>query len=244
MVRVLRKVMVVASGAPMRGHGQAVAHDVDALLDADVSAHPAPAPWLHGAPAAWAWQADRMERHRLLAWLGTSAFLVLAPGVVAGLMPWLLTAWCPAGDAPVPWILLLLGGLLLAAGATLLLDAFVRFAAQGVGTPAPVAPTRHLVVTGSYRYLRNPMYVAVLAIIAGQALILLRWELAVYGAGVSMAFLLFVLGYEEPTLTRRFGQAYQRYKAAVPGWWPRLRPYVETGAPLAAEPPSPDGPQR
>lgn len=166
-----------------------------------------------------------MAYTRLRAWLGSVVFLVLAPGVVAGLVPWLLTDWTPAGGTPASWVMVLPGGLLIAAGITLLLDAFVRFAAQGVGTPAPVAPTQHLVVTGPYRYLRNPMYVAVLTIITGQAWALLRWELVVYGAGVLVLFLLFVRGYEEPALTRRFGEDYLRYKAAVPGWLPRTSPY-------------------
>src|SRR3954470_15667253 len=89
---------------------------------------------------------------------GTALFLVVAPGVVAGLVPWLLTGW----DASDPWPpLQVMGGLLIAAGVGVLLHAFARFVTEGLGTPAPVAPTEQLVVGGLYRYVRNPMYLAV-----------------------------------------------------------------------------------
>lgn len=162
-----------------------------------------------------------MDRSRRRAWLGTLVFLVIAPGVVGGLVPWLLTGW-KAGPMSSP-LIVVAGAVLVVAGVAILLDAFVRFAVQGVGTPAPIAPTRNLVVTGPYRFVRNPMYLAVLAIIVGQALILASWTLAGYGAAVAVAFALFVTGYEEPALSRQFGAQYERYRAAVPGWWPRLR---------------------
>jgi protein-S-isoprenylcysteine O-methyltransferase Ste14 len=103
--------------------------------------------------------------------------------------------------------------------------AFVGFVVEGVGTPAPVAPTRHLVVGGLYRYVRNPMYLAVLAAIVGQALVLGRPVLLLYAAAVGAAVLAFVRWYEEPTLARRFGAEYEAYRRAVPGWRPRLRPW-------------------
>jgi protein-S-isoprenylcysteine O-methyltransferase Ste14 len=97
--------------------------------------------------------------------------------------------------------------------------------AEGVGTPAPVAPTRELVVGGLYRYVRNPMYLAVLAAIVGQALVLGRLVLLAYAAVVAAAFVTFVRWYEEPTLAWQFGDRYQAYRAAVPGWWPRRHPW-------------------
>ena len=109
------------------------------------------------------------------------------------------------------------------AGAVVLVQAFVRFVTEGLGTPAPVAPTEHLVVGGLYRYVRNPMYLAVLAVIVGQALLLGQPSLFVYGAVVALAFVAFVKGYEEPTLSERYGADYDVYRKAVPGWWPRLR---------------------
>src|SRR5262249_31829172 len=106
-----------------------------------------------------------------LAALGSAVFFVLAPGIVAGLAPW----WISGRGADVSslgWPAQGFGLVLIAAGALVLLDSFVRFALQGLGTPAPVFPTRHLVVTGPYRYVRNPMYVAVVAVILGQTLLL------------------------------------------------------------------------
>jgi protein-S-isoprenylcysteine O-methyltransferase Ste14 len=118
-----------------------------------------------------------------------------------------------------------LGVVLVGLGLVTLLHAFVRFVLEGVGTPAPTAPTRHLVVGGSYRYVRNPMYLAVGSIIAGQAGILGRPELVIYGAVYAAAVFSFVRGYEEPTLARRFGSQYSAYRRSVPGWWPRTTPW-------------------
>ncbi len=117
----------------------------------------------------------------------------------------------------------LAGVLLVAAGAVVLVHAFVRFVLEGVGTPAPVAPTRRLVVGGLYRYVRNPMYLAVGATIVGQALVLGRYELLLYAAAFGAAVFAFVAGYEEPTLRRQFGDSYDEYRRNVPGWWPRRR---------------------
>jgi protein-S-isoprenylcysteine O-methyltransferase Ste14 len=113
--------------------------------------------------------------------IGSAVFLVIAPGFVAGLAPWWMTHW--QLEPPFFGLQLLrwVGGLFIALGAIGLLDSFVRFALQGLGTPAPVFPTRHLVVTGLYRYVRNPMYVAVLMTILGQGLIFGNVRLLEYG---------------------------------------------------------------
>ena len=110
-----------------------------------------------------------MRRARAAA--GSLVFLALAPGVVAGLVPWLLSDW---DSTDPPLALQLVGGALIAAGAAVLLTAFARFVIEGIGTPAPVAPTEHLVVGGLYRHVRNPMYVAVATTIVGQAALLGR----------------------------------------------------------------------
>lgn len=124
------------------------------------------------------------------------------------------------------WLPLRVVGAVLTLSATLVLaSAFVRFVKEGVGTPAPVAPPQHLVVGGLYRYVRNPMYVAVVAAIVGQALLLGQLGLLVYGAIVLAAMFAFVRVYEEPNLSERFGADYDEYRRAVPGWWPRLRPW-------------------
>jgi protein-S-isoprenylcysteine O-methyltransferase Ste14 len=100
---------------------------------------------------------------------------------------------------------------------------FIRaFRAAGLGTPAPIAPTQHLVVTGLNRYVRNPIYVTVAAVIFGQALLFGDWRLFAYGAVVWLVFHLFVVGYEEPTLKRSFGAEYEAFCINVPRWIPRL----------------------
>jgi protein-S-isoprenylcysteine O-methyltransferase Ste14 len=106
---------------------------------------------------------------------------------------------------------------------------FARFAIDGLGTPAPAAPTRHLVVTGLHRYVRNPMYLAVVAVIVGQAMLLVRAVLLGYAAVIAVVSVAFVLAYEEPTLRRQFGADYDAYRAAVPAWWPRRRAWRRRG---------------
>jgi protein-S-isoprenylcysteine O-methyltransferase Ste14 len=100
--------------------------------------------------------------------------------------------------------------------------AVVRFALQGLGTPAPIAPTQHLVVTGLYRYVRNPMYVAVATVIFGQAVVFGDWPLFADGALFCLVCHLFVVGYEEPTLKKSFGAEYEAFRLNVPRWIPRL----------------------
>jgi protein-S-isoprenylcysteine O-methyltransferase Ste14 len=154
--------------------------------------------------------------------VGSAAFFLVAPCVVGGLVPWLITDW----DDNCMWLpARVLGFALIAVGAAALLHSFARFVREGIGTPAPVAPTERLVVGGLYRYVRNPMYVALAAVILGQALALGRWSLVLYGAVVMTAVVSFVRLYEEPALTRQFGARYAEYRAAVPGWLPRLRPW-------------------
>jgi protein-S-isoprenylcysteine O-methyltransferase Ste14 len=162
-----------------------------------------------------------MERRQAV--LGSAAFFVLAPGGVAGLVPWLLTRW----RVEPFWVpLRVLGAILLLAAFAVLISSFARFAAEGLGTPAPVAPPDRLVVGGFYRYVRNPMYLAVLSLIIGQALLLGQLILLVYAVVVTAAFTAMVHWHEEPALLRQFGDQYAAYRAAVPGWLPRLRPWM------------------
>ena len=155
---------------------------------------------------------------------GSVLFFAIAPGVVAGVVPWWLTGWQARGPlarwAPVRTA----GMIMFILGAIALVQAFARFVAEGRGTPAPAAPTERLVIGGLYRYVRNPMYLAVLAVIVGQALLLGRPVLLGYAAIVAAAFVAFVYGYEQPTLARRYGAEYEAYRRAVPAWWPRLVP--------------------
>ena len=153
----------------------------------------------------------------------SSVFFVLAPGVVAGVIPWLLTRWEVRAWIPSWAPLRFVGAVLIVAGATVLLQSFVRFVVEGAGTPVPVAPTQRLVVGGLYRHVRNPMYLAVEAAIVGQALLLGQPVLFRYALVVLVFFVVFVRLYEEPALSRRFGAQYEAYRRAVPAWWPRLR---------------------
>ena len=103
---------------------------------------------------------------------GSTIFFVVAPGVVAGLLPWLISGWTvrwPRSALAVA--VMVVGGALLAVATVVLIRAFTRFVTEGRGTPAPIAPTERLVVGGEYRFVRNPMYVAVVGAILGQAMI-------------------------------------------------------------------------
>src|SRR3954452_12281180 len=166
----------------------------------------------------------RMDSVRVRAWVGTVVFLVVTPGVVAGLIPALITGW------RIPWAggwaspVAIVAAVVVLSGIVVLLDAFVRFA-RADGTPAPPAPTAHLVVVGPYRYVRNPMYLAVLAIIVGQALLFGSVGALFYAGVVLVAVALFVLGYEQPTLELEYGDEYREYRRHVRGWVPRARPW-------------------
>jgi protein-S-isoprenylcysteine O-methyltransferase Ste14 len=168
---------------------------------------------------------------------GSAVFFALAPGVVAGVVPWYLTGWYTRRLLPVAWLLPAAGSVFVAIGVAVLGHAFVRYVAEGLGTPAPVAPTDRLVVGGPYRYVRNPMYLAVVATIIGQALILGQSVLLVYTGAVAAAMGAFAHGFEEPFLTDRFGDDYLAYRRAVPAWRPRLHPW--TPDPGDREPPRP-----
>ncbi|MGW0998561.1 methyltransferase family protein [Streptomyces sp. NPDC002520] len=159
--------------------------------------------------------------------LGTALFLVVAAGSATVLVPWWLTGGWRAGHW---WPALRLCGLVpLAAGTAVLLDAYRRFALEGLGTPSPVAPPTRLVVGGPYRHVRNPIYIAVVAVLTGQGLLLARPVLFAYAVGVWVPAWVFVRWYEEPGLARRFGADYERYRRSVPAWWPRRTPWHDTG---------------
>src|SRR5207344_34128 len=123
---------------------------------------------------------------------GSVVFLVVAPGVVAGVIPWWLTGWVVRQPLPYWGLLRVAGVVIVAAGMGALVHAFARFVVEGVGTPAPVAPPERLVVGGLYRYVRNPMYLAVAAIIVGQALVLAQLVLFAYAAAFGVAVVSFV----------------------------------------------------
>jgi protein-S-isoprenylcysteine O-methyltransferase Ste14 len=159
-------------------------------------------------------------RRRPLA-LRVVAFTLLYPGTATVLVPWLLLSW--SGDT----LRLPLGALGAAGAIVLVLGLAVYawcardFAARGRGTGAPFDPPRALVVAGLYRVVRNPMYVGVVSIVLGEALLWRSWTLLAWAATLLAGFHLRVVTYEEPTLRRLFGDAFTRYCAAVPRWLPR-----------------------
>jgi protein-S-isoprenylcysteine O-methyltransferase Ste14 len=158
---------------------------------------------------------------RLRALLGSAAFVLLGgPTIVAGLVPWLLTRW--EADE-VPLALRLVGVVLIALGAGLVIETTARFALQGRGTPAPFAAPERFVAHGSYRVVRNPMYVGVLALVVGEGLLLGREVLLVWALAAAVLFHLFVVLHEEPELRRKFGDEYEAYRRRVGRWLPRLR---------------------
>jgi protein-S-isoprenylcysteine O-methyltransferase Ste14 len=152
--------------------------------------------------------------------LKTVLFTICVPGVVAGYVPW--TLWrsrvvAVRGIEEAAAIVVIAVGILI-----YLYTAFYGFAWIGGGTPAPVAPTKRLVVVGLHRYVRNPMYIGVALAIAGQAWLFHSKATAIYLAIFAGFVNLFVLLYEEPTLKRQFGEEYDSYRARVPRWIPKI----------------------
>jgi protein-S-isoprenylcysteine O-methyltransferase Ste14 len=145
------------------------------------------------------------------------AFLAL-PCVVAGLVPVLIANADTnrhGGSA--------IGFGVLGLGVVLLLWCVRDFYVLGKGTLAPWDPPKRLVVVGLYRFIRNPMYVAVVTVVLGWTLIFGSVWLAFYMVVLAMAFHLRVMFYEEPRLRQQFAAEWKTYSAAVPRWLPRLR---------------------
>jgi protein-S-isoprenylcysteine O-methyltransferase Ste14 len=150
--------------------------------------------------------------------------LFLGPGPITVLVPWLLSGY----ELRQPLLGLTwlrgVGVALLVVGIPVLAESIVRFVRKGRGTLTPVVPTRHLVMSGLYRFVRNPMYVGVVTIIVGEALLLGSGDVLIYATVVALGFHLFVVLYEEPTLRRTYGPEYERYCTHVRRWIPRITP--------------------
>ena len=146
---------------------------------------------------------------------------ILLPGTVAGYIPWRFYGLSHALlDVTQPLTVVAL--LLIATGVSLLLACIWEFAARGQGTLSPVDPTKELVIQGLYRYVRNPMYLAVSTILLGEALLMRSRGLLGYWVIFFAVVNLFVMAYEEPTLRRQFGESYTRYQQRVGRWLPRI----------------------
>jgi protein-S-isoprenylcysteine O-methyltransferase Ste14 len=161
------------------------------------------------------------ERRALL---GTIIFTLTIPGTVIVLVPYLLTGW----NLRPPFLGIeatrSLGGALIVLAAPLFFRFLAGFVREGHGTPAPIAPPQHLVVGGPFRWVRNPGYVAVVSLVVGQALLFGSGAVLAWAAFLAVAFHLFVVLYEEPTLRRQFGEEYEAYCREVPRWLPRRQP--------------------
>jgi protein-S-isoprenylcysteine O-methyltransferase Ste14 len=162
---------------------------------------------------------------KAIAVLGSALFFVVAPLGLAGFVPWWVTQWEFRPAFFGVDLTRILGGLLIVVGAPGIVDSFARFALEGLGTPAPIAPAQKLVVTGLYRYVRNPIYIALVAVIFGQALLFGDLRLLRYGGLLWLFFHVWVVVIEEPTLKQTFGTEYQNFRTNVPRWIPRLTPW-------------------
>lgn len=160
--------------------------------------------------------------------LVTAAFLVFGPpGWIGVYFPRWITRWQFAEQG---WEWRFVGVVMIAVGLLPLGESFTRFVRVGRGTLAPMVPTERLVVSGFYRYVRNPMYLGVLTLIAGQGVLFRSAALWEYWGVVALGFHLFVIGYEEPTLRGKYGESYEEFCRSVPRWMPRVEPWVATGA--------------
>ena len=166
--------------------------------------------------------------HRFWASLGSLVFFIVAPGTILGFVPWSLTEWrigAPFfGIEFLRWV----GAALIVLGLFPLLSSFTRFALDGLGTPAPIAPPAKLVVTGFYSRVRNPIYVALLTILLGESLLFGDERVAVWGVLFWLFTFAIVVLQEEPSLRQQFGDEYRTYCENVPRWVPRITSYKPT----------------
>lgn len=154
--------------------------------------------------------------------LRTIIFMVLVPGTALLYVPYEIVT--SAFDttfymgvfrysALIPWL----------SGISIVSWCVWDFMFKGKGTPAPIDPPKELVVSGLYKYVRNPMYIGVLLILSGHILWFGSLLLILYAAGTFVVFYLFVLFYEEPHLQKVFGDSYRLYLQKIPRWIPRAR---------------------
>lgn len=145
------------------------------------------------------------------------------PAITVVYLPFWITRFSiPAGE---PGWQIVIATTLIVTGVVPAFESMKRFIVVGRGTLVPTVPTEHLVASGMYRYVRNPMYVDILIALAGEAVLFRSRDVVVFAVLLWLGFHLFVSLYEEPTLTRRYGEEYARFKRHVPRWLPRLTPW-------------------
>jgi protein-S-isoprenylcysteine O-methyltransferase Ste14 len=154
--------------------------------------------------------------------IGTALAFPFGPGVIPVLIPWLITHWQPG--SPYPLAVRAIGLVLIVAGGIVTVWTFVNFVTEGRGTPWPSYPptSRHVMVGGPYKYVRNPLYVGFILAIFGEALWLSRPVLFIYLGALIVFLIAFVHFWEEFTMAKRYGAEFEAYCKQVPGWWPRL----------------------
>jgi protein-S-isoprenylcysteine O-methyltransferase Ste14 len=143
-------------------------------------------------------------------------FTLVVPGAGGVYVPWLILTRHGALPAPAAWY----AAPLIAIGVALYLWCVRVFAVIGRGTPGPWDAPRQVIAAGPYRWVRNPIYIAALLIVSGEACLFLSAALLLYAAGLAVAFHLVVAGYEEPRLRARFGEPYEAYRRSVSRWIP------------------------
>ncbi|HWN99483.1 MAG TPA: isoprenylcysteine carboxylmethyltransferase family protein [Blastocatellia bacterium] len=170
---------------------------------------------------------DLIERPRLwrgvLTFIKTTIFTIFVPGTVTILVPRWLLASSAGSERFNIGVFRYVGVVPILLGALIYLWCAWDFTFAGKGTPAPIDPPKELVARGLYRYVRNPMYVGIASVLIGETLLFQSLVLFAYLAAVLLAFGSFVVFYEEPALTRKFGESYLRYRKDVPRWIPRLK---------------------
>lgn len=164
-----------------------------------------------------------MASHRRNAVVSILFVVFGGPGILLVYLPLWITR-CRVPQAEPHWQMLL-AFTLIVLGLAPLFESIVRFIRIGLGTLVPTAPTERLVVSGLYRYVRNPMYVGVMTALTGEVLLFENRALLETALVVWLGMHLFVLLYEEPTLARRYQQQYAAYKRNVPRWLPRFTPW-------------------
>lgn len=153
----------------------------------------------------------------------TVIFTILSPGTLTILVPrWLLSSTTGTERFNIG-IFRYLGIVPILLGTSIYLWCAWDFTFAGKGTAAPIDPPKQLVVRGLYRYVRNPMYVGIGSVLIGEALLFQSLALVAYVGAVLLIFNLFVVLYEEPALTRKFGDPYRSFRETVPRWIPRIR---------------------
>jgi protein-S-isoprenylcysteine O-methyltransferase Ste14 len=158
----------------------------------------------------------------------SAAWGVALGGTFGWLLPYLLGDWRFGQPLPYWVVARALGVVLIAAGLVPIALAFAEFV-KAAGTPVPVASPPRLVVSGCYRYVRNPIYVGFTGVLLGQTLLFGNRGMLIYTVIAWCVGAAGVRFYEEPALARRFAGDYDDYRRAVPAWLPRLRPWTPPG---------------